>query len=146
MRIKFAFFLTFLCFLLSCGKSPYENNIPYKRIEFQVFPTIDFGGQLTAPGGLVIAPCNHRGESCGYQNHGTIICKMLASDAYAAYAATCPIDLTKLQIVNNAILKVKCTKCNRVYELDNDGFSGKARLLKYHIQTSITDQVFTVRY
>jgi hypothetical protein len=149
MRLKFKYFLTFLClFALSCGKSKYENNIPYKKILFQVFPLTDFGGELTSPGGLVITPsCNHHGgQSCGYENHGTIICRMLASDAYAAYAATCPIDLTKLQIVNNTILKVKCSKCNRVYELDNNGLSGNARLLRYRIKMSITDQFFTVEY
>jgi len=148
MKVKFVYFLTFLCFFFSCGKSPYENNIPYKRIWFQVFPILDFNKELTSPGGIVITPtCTHRGgQSCGYENHGTIVCRMLASDSYAAYAATCPIDLTKLQIVNDAILKVKCSKCNRVYELDNNGFSGKARLLRYRIQMSITGQSFTVEY
>ena len=148
MKTNFTYFLTFLLLFVSCGKSPYENNIPYKRIGFQVFPTLDFNKELTSPGGIVItSSCNHRGgQSCGYENHGTIVCRMLASDTYAAYAATCPIDLNKLQIVNNAILKVKCNKCSRVFELDNNGLSGKARLLRYRIQMSIADLSFIVEY
>ena len=147
MRVKFIYFLTFLLLIASCGKSKYENNIPYKRIWFQVFPILDFEKKLTSPGGIVITSCNHRGgQSCGYDNHGTIVCRMLATDAYAAYAATCPLDLTKLQIVNDAILKVKCSKCNRVYELDNNGFAGNARLLKYRVQVHLTEQYFVVEY
>ncbi|MDR0754274.1 MAG: hypothetical protein LBF04_02685, partial [Prevotellaceae bacterium] len=111
MRIKYTYFLTFLFLFLSCDKDKYENNIPNTNVFFRVFPLIDFDKKLASPGGCVIVGCNHRGEqSCGYKDHGVIVCRMMTSDTYAAYAATCPIDLTKLQIVNNALLKAKCSK------------------------------------
>lgn len=145
MKIKFTLFLTFLLFISSCGESEYENNIPYSRIGFMVYHVTDFGGQLTSPGACVIVPCNHNGgDACQFDNHGTIVCRMLQSDAYLAFAATCPIDLGRLQIVNDAILKVKCSKCGRVYELDNNGLSGNARLVRYMIRMSITNLNFEV--
>ncbi|MDR2652692.1 MAG: hypothetical protein LBC68_10350 [Prevotellaceae bacterium] len=132
MKLKCIYFLTIFLFL-SCSESKYENNIPYHKVNFQVFPFIDFDKKLTSPGGCVIVGCNHRGSSCGYQDHGVIVCRMMTSDAYAAYAATCPVDLTKLQIVNDAVLKVKCSKCNRIFELDNDGLCGNVRLTRYRV-------------
>ncbi|MDR1553407.1 MAG: hypothetical protein LBS69_08100 [Prevotellaceae bacterium] len=144
MRIKYIFFLTFLFLLLSCGESKYENNIPYKRVSFNVYPLTDFNKILTAPGQIAVTgSCNHNGgQSCGYKDHGVIVCRMMESDSYAAYAATCPIDLTKLQIVNDAVLKAKCSKCNRTFELDNNGLCGNVRLLAYRIMPHI--QYFTV--
>ncbi|MDR1199408.1 MAG: hypothetical protein LBK94_10455 [Prevotellaceae bacterium] len=145
MRIKYMYFLTFLFLLWACGKSKYEDNIPDKEVSFNVFPLIDFDKALTSPGGLVVTKsCNHNnGQSCGYKDHGIFVCRMITSDSYAAYAATCPIDLTELQIEKDKVLKVKCSKCNRVFELDNNGLSGNARLRGYKIISHI--QYFTVQ-
>jgi hypothetical protein len=146
--MKNIFFLTFLFLFLSCSGDKYENNIPYQKVSFQVFPLTDFNKVLTSPGGVAItASCHHNGgeNSCGYNDHGIIVCRMMTSDFYAAYAGTCPIDLTKLQIVNNAVLRVKCSKCDRIFELDNNGLCGNARLSQYRIAMSITEQSFFVR-
>jgi hypothetical protein len=115
-------------------------------VYFQVFYLTDFNKVLTSPGGIAVTgSCNHNGgQSCGYKDHGIIVCRMLTSDSYAAYAATCPIDLTKLEIMKDAVLKVKCSKCSRIFELDNNGLSGNARLHRYKITMSITNQFFTV--
>ncbi|MDR0420530.1 MAG: hypothetical protein LBH30_03655 [Prevotellaceae bacterium] len=146
MRIKYIYFLTFLFLLCACGESKYENNIPYKDVRFTVYPLTDFNKILTSPGGIGITKsCNHNGgQSCCYKDHGIFVCRMLTSDSYAAYAATCPIDLSKLEIVNEVILKVKCGKCNRIFELDNNGLSGNVRLLGYRIQMSIANLSFLV--
>ncbi|MDR3286174.1 MAG: hypothetical protein LBT27_01855 [Prevotellaceae bacterium] len=147
MKKNFIYFFIFLFSTWSCGESKYENNIPYREVNFLVYPLTDFNRTLTSPGGLAVTnSCVHNGGlSCGYENHGVFVCRMLASDSYAAYAATCPLDLTKLQIVNDAILKVKCSKCNRVFELDNDGLSGNVRLVRYQVQMSVSNQFFIVR-
>ncbi|MDR1984548.1 MAG: hypothetical protein LBQ28_06985 [Prevotellaceae bacterium] len=147
MEMKFIFFLTFLFLLCSCGESKYENNIPHKDVYFIVYPLTDFNKALTSPGRLAITnSCTHNGgQSCGYKDHGIIVCRMMSSDTYAAYAATCPSDLTKLQIVNDAVLKVKCSKCGSAFELDNNGLSGNKRLLRYRIQMSVTNQYFIVK-
>ncbi|MDR2065248.1 MAG: hypothetical protein LBP85_06040 [Prevotellaceae bacterium] len=146
MRIKYTCFLTFLFLVLSCGKDKYEDNIPYTKVDFQVFLLTDFNKVLTSPGGVAItSSCRHNGgKSCGYKDHGIIVCRMMTSDSYAAYAGTCPIDLSKLNIVNDAVLKVECSKCNRIFDLENNGLSGNARLHGYQITMSITNQSFTV--
>jgi hypothetical protein len=145
MRIKYTYFLTFLFLFSSCGKDKYENNIPPTQVNFDVYPFIDFDKNLTSPSGCVIVGCNHRGkQSCGYKDHGVIVCRMIRSDAYAAYAATCPIDLTKLQIMDNLPLRVKCGKCSKIFDLENHGVSGNARMTEYRIIMSIAGQYFTV--
>ncbi|MDR0754956.1 MAG: hypothetical protein LBF04_06170 [Prevotellaceae bacterium] len=145
--MKNIYFLTFLFLFLSCSEDKYENNIPFQEVSFQVFPLTDFNKILTSPGKVAITnSCHHNnGQSCGYKDHGIIVCRMMTSDTYAAYAGTCPIDLTKLHILNDAVLKVKCSKCNRIFELDNNGLCGNARLTRYRIIMSITNQFFIVR-
>jgi hypothetical protein len=143
--MKCTYFLTFLFLFLSCGKNKYENNIPYNIVNFKVFPLIDFDKKLTSPGACVIVGCNYKGQqSCGYKDHGVIVCRMITSDTYAAYAATCPIDLTKLQIMNNVLLRAKCDKCSRIFELDNHGLSGNERLTEYRVQMLMAEHYFIV--
>ena len=135
-----------LFLILACSKDNYVNNIPYFEVHFVVSPITDFGGELQAPGKIKIVGCNHNGgQSCGYKNHGIIVCSMMQSESYAAYAATCPLDLNKLEIVNAGILKVKCNKCDNVFELDNNGLASKnLRLIRYNIQTLIANKNFIV--
>ena len=145
MKKKFIYFLTLVFALCACSKDKYENNLPYVDVYFVVSPITDFGGILQAPGKTVFVGCNHNGgQSCGYNNHGIIVCSMMQSETYAAYLATCPRDSTKLQVMDGRILKAKCNKCNSEFDLENNGLSGNLRLIRYNIQNLIANKNFIV--
>ncbi len=109
-----------------CGKEDDYNVLPYAKVEFLFYPYQT--PELGAYGGIKLF------SGYGYNRNGVYVCNIGETDfAFLAFDATCPNEKdyrTVVSVVTNSILKLKCPKCGKVYDLRD----AKSGLQRYPIQ------------